>query len=183
MRVFFTFMISLLSVRVGYHFLVKIDNIAHFLELEDTGIYSLALLIPYVTEVIFNIVIFYFNFMMPDSGLGTAEEENPNNLVEIDQASDQDSEGVTKAVPTSNNLPTIVSGSVRTWFKTGRNSNPAYFDEASQGTPKLNSSRDHGKYQSKINNYHFNQHGSGAKDYSRDKIIQDTVNEDEELNG
>jgi len=36
---------------------------------------SLALLIPYVTEVIFNIVIFYFNFMMPDSA--NVEEEDP----------------------------------------------------------------------------------------------------------
>ena len=84
MRLFFSFMISLLSIRVGYHLLVKLNYLTDFFGVTDSGVFSVALLIPYVTEVIFNIVIFYFNFMMPDSGLGGPEEEQPNILGAID---------------------------------------------------------------------------------------------------
>lgn len=70
-------MVTLLTVRVGYHMLVKINQITDFVEIEDMKVLSLALLIPYTTEVIFNLVIFYFNFMMPDSANVEDEEPQP----------------------------------------------------------------------------------------------------------
>ena len=56
-------MFVLLSLRIAYYMVVAFIPKTAFVDLTNDGIFNLALLIPYVTEIIFNMVIFYFNFL------------------------------------------------------------------------------------------------------------------------
>jgi ABC-type sugar transport system permease subunit len=66
MKNFFIFMFVLLSLRIAYYMVVAFIPKTAFVDLTNDGIFNLALLIPYVTEIIFNMVIFYFNFLQND---------------------------------------------------------------------------------------------------------------------
>lgn len=157
MRIFFTFMVSLLSIRVGYHLLVKINQVVPFVQINDYML-KLALLIPYVTEVIFNIVIFYFNFMMPDAAQPEEVEQEqpmgPKTLTVglMDQMSDLDSLASSNHLASGNDIKTVVSGSVRTWFrkKNNRLSRDESEKSAAQGM------------RSRVNKYHVTQSNKAA---------------------
>jgi hypothetical protein len=63
MKCFFIFMLLLLGVRTVYQLVVVFNPISSFFNIKDEGIFNLALIIPYLTEVVFNSVIFYYNFL------------------------------------------------------------------------------------------------------------------------
>lgn len=63
---FFIFMFVLLSLRIAYYNVVVFIPKTAFVDLTNDGIFNLALVLPYVTEIIFNMVIFYFNFLQKD---------------------------------------------------------------------------------------------------------------------
>lgn len=167
MRIFFAFMLLLLGIRVIYHSIIVINPFANIFKVKDIGIYNLTLLVPYITEVLFNLVIFYFNFMLPDSFSSGTPDPKPNNRVSllgmIEENTD-DSALYTKNMVTNkfDDMKSVMSGSVRAWGgvapRNNRITNPAHYDGdlGTQGSPNLNNSRDVGtaKFKSKVNNYH-----------------------------
>ena len=66
MSYFFIFMLILLSVRFVYQMVIIFNPLSSFFNINDDGVFNLALLVPYITEVVFNSVIFYFNFLNDD---------------------------------------------------------------------------------------------------------------------
>lgn len=59
-------MFVLLTLRIAYYIVIYFIPKTAFIDLKDDGIFNLALVLPYITEIIFNIVIFYFNFLQKD---------------------------------------------------------------------------------------------------------------------
>lgn len=66
MTAFFYFMISLMCIRQIYHLVIVLNPIHSIFDIANLSVFNTALLIPYTTEVVFNLVIFYFNFLLPD---------------------------------------------------------------------------------------------------------------------
>jgi hypothetical protein len=66
MNAFFYFMISLMCIRIVYHLIIVLNPIHSIFDIHQPNVFNTALLIPYTTEVVFNLVIFYFNFLLPD---------------------------------------------------------------------------------------------------------------------
>lgn len=66
MRCFFIFMLILLTIRTVYQLFVVFNSVNFLFSDVDESILNLALLVPYITEVIFNSVIFYYNFFQEE---------------------------------------------------------------------------------------------------------------------
>jgi hypothetical protein len=69
----FILMMVLLIVRMLYYvtieYIVNLDNIDN--KKSPDGIFNLWLILPYVTEIILNCVIFYYNFIKEKFGTNT----------------------------------------------------------------------------------------------------------------
>ena len=64
-------MLVLLGVRITYQLVIIFNPLHAFFNIKDEAIFNLALVVPYVTEIVFNSVIFYFNFLQTN--------DTPNN--------------------------------------------------------------------------------------------------------
>ncbi len=127
-------MLLLLGVRITYHLILIFNPLNDFFNVEDDGVFNLALLCPYITEVIFNLVIFYFNFLQPSQSEGPAtdRETNPN----IEPFIVEKTENTIEILKTT---PTMMSGSARAWAFRG-DKNRVSQDLASRdgGIPEVN---------------------------------------------
>lgn len=59
--------------------MIVFNPLSSFFNIKDDGIFNLALIVPYVTEVVFNSVIFYYNFIQQDSGGDSVDNGNNRN--------------------------------------------------------------------------------------------------------
>jgi fucose 4-O-acetylase-like acetyltransferase len=66
MSKFFVFMIALVVIRIAYHLIVVFNPLKTFFDIKSAQVFNAALIVPYSTEILFNLVIFYFNFLLPD---------------------------------------------------------------------------------------------------------------------
>lgn len=63
MRFFFSLMLLLLTIRIAYYIVIKFIQPYFY---NKQGVFNLWLILPYFTEIVLNIVIFYYNFLQDD---------------------------------------------------------------------------------------------------------------------
>jgi hypothetical protein len=77
MNIYFALMLVLLATRIVYYIYVKI--VQPLLNIKKE-VFNLWLILPYITEIILNMVIFYYNFVK--EVLSTSEEKEEEEEVE-----------------------------------------------------------------------------------------------------